>query len=176
MNKLHEPAPSLKLQQHAFLSTRLLIQVSAPGFHPVAEVDEDHSGRQGNEPGTQNAIRLNRQRTGKVGLVLCKEVAFPKKRLWKRRTQFGDVFRKLPGHPSEVFPYPGIGQLLDGFERTFKADILMAGRTTRGTGSRHSSLLLIGKQILVYPLERLLVCLLQRFPFQVVPGVFFRAV
>ena len=61
MNKLHEPAPSLKFQQHAFLSTRLLIQVSVAGFHPVAEVDEDHSGRQGNEPRTQDAIRLNRQ-------------------------------------------------------------------------------------------------------------------
>ena len=127
MNKLHEPAPSLKLQQHAFLSTRLLIQVSAAGFHPVAEVDEDHSGRQGNEPGTQDAIRLNRQRTGKVGFVLCKEVAFPNKRLWKCRTHFGNVIRKLPGHPSGVFPYPGVGQPLDGFERTFKGEILVGG-------------------------------------------------
>jgi hypothetical protein len=125
MNKLHEPAPSLKFHQHAFLSTRLLNQISVAGFHPVTKVDEDRSGRQRNEVRTQDAIRLNRQRTGKVGFVLCKEVAFPNKRLWKRRTHFGNVIRKLPGHPSGVFPYPGVGQSFDGFESTFKQGILV---------------------------------------------------
>jgi hypothetical protein len=127
MNELHEPAPSLKLHQHAFLPIRLLNQISVAGFHPVAKVDEDHSGRQGNEAGTQDAIRLDFQRTGKVSPVLFKEVAFSKKRLWKRRSQFSNVIRKLPGHPSGVFPYPGVGQSFDGFERAFKQGILVRG-------------------------------------------------
>ena len=69
MNKLHEPVPSLKLHQHAFLSTRLLNQISVAGFHPVTKVDEDRSGRQRNEVGTQDAIRLDFQRTGKVSRI-----------------------------------------------------------------------------------------------------------
>jgi primosomal protein N'' len=127
MNKLHQPASSPKLHQYAFLSTRLLNQISVAGFHPVAKVDEDQSGRQGNEARTQDAIRLDFQRTGKVSPVLFKEVAFPNKRLWKCRTQFGNVIRKLAGHPFEVFSYPGIRQFLDGFESTFKRGILVGG-------------------------------------------------
>lgn len=115
MNKLHEPAASLELQQHAFLSTRLLNRISVAGFHPVAEMYEDQLWRQVNHTGTQDAIPLNSQRTGKVGPVLFKKAVFPDKRLWKRRTQFDNVSRKLPGHPSAVLPYPGIGQFFDGF-------------------------------------------------------------
>ena len=56
MNKLHQPSPSLKFHQHAFLSARLLNRISVAGFHPVAEVNEDHSGGQTSEAGTQDAI------------------------------------------------------------------------------------------------------------------------
>ena len=61
VDKSNAPASSPKLDQHAFLATRLLNGFPIHGLHPVPEVNEDQLGRQANQTATQDTVRFNSQ-------------------------------------------------------------------------------------------------------------------
>jgi hypothetical protein len=124
VNKLHDPAPSSKPQDHAFLALRRFDGRSVAGSHPVAEMNEYQFRRQTNQVRSQDTVRLYSQRTGKVGLILLKKVPLPNQGLCEGWTQFGNVIGKLLGHTSQVLTYPCVGQFLDSVEGTFKQRVL----------------------------------------------------